>query len=212
MAINAVVHLVDDDEQVRRALAFLLGTAGMAVRLHESALQFLEKLNDIQPGCIVSDVRMPGMDGLSLQRTLKEKGIDMPMIIMTGHADVALAVAAMKAGAVDFIEKPFDDESLLGAVRLALSRYDAAGQSSGEIGQIRARAEGLSARERQVMEGLLAGHPNKTIAYDLAISPRTVEVHRANVMTKMAAKSLPELVRMAMLAGLLETSRFQKNV
>src|SRR5579872_3208745 len=211
MATNAVVHLVDDDEQVRRALAFLLGTAGLAVRLHESAQHFLEKLDDIQPGCIVSDVRMPGMDGLGLQRTLKEKGVDMPMIIMTGHGDVALAVAAMKAGAVDFIEKPFDDEVLLGAVRLALSRHETAGRSSGEIAQIRARADGLSARERQVMEGLLAGHPNKTIAYDLAISPRTVEVHRANVMAKMAAKSLSELVRMAMLAGLSGDSGFSKN-
>ena len=211
MSINAVVHLVDDDEQVRRALAFLLGTAGLAVRLHKSALQFLEKLDDIQPGCIVSDVRMPGMDGLSLQRTLKEKGVDMPIIIMTGHADVALAVAAMKAGAVDFIEKPFDDEALLGSVRLALSRYDVAGQSNGQVAQIRARAEGLSGRERQVMEGLLAGRPNKTIAYDLAISPRTVEVHRANVMAKMAAKSLSELVRMAILAGLSEDPKFQKS-
>lgn len=211
MPINAVVHLVDDDEQVRRALAFLLGTAGLAVRLHESALHFLEKLDDIQPGCIVSDVRMPGMDGLGLQRALKEKGVDMPMIIMTGHADVALAVAAMKAGAVDFIEKPFDDEALLGSVRLALSRYDVAGQSNDQVARIRARAAGLSARERQVMEGLLAGLPNKTIAYDLAISPRTVEVHRANVMAKMAAKSLSELVRMAISAGLSENPKFQKS-
>ncbi|MGZ5920299.1 MAG: response regulator FixJ [Rhizomicrobium sp.] len=211
MPINAVVHLVDDDEQVRRALAFLLGTAGLAVRLHESALHFLEKLDDIQPGCIVSDVRMPGMDGLGLQRALKEKGVDMPMIIMTGHADVALAVAAMKAGAVDFIEKPFDDEALLGSVRLALSRYDVAGQSNDQVARIRARAAGLSTRERQVMEGLLAGLPNKTIAYDLAISPRTVEVHRANVMAKMAAKSLSELVRMAILAGLSENPKFQKS-
>ncbi|MES2292641.1 MAG: response regulator FixJ [Pseudomonadota bacterium] len=211
MPINAVVHLVDDDEQVRRALAFLLGTAGLAVRLHESALHFLEKLDDIQPGCIVSDVRMPGMDGLGLQRALKEKGVDMPMIIMTGHADVALAVAAMKAGAVDFIEKPFDDEALLGSVRLALSRYDVTGESNDQVARIRARAAGLSARERQVMEGLLAGLPNKTIAYDLAISPRTVEVHRANVMAKMAAKSLSELVRMAILAGLSENPKFQKR-
>ncbi len=133
------------------------------------------------------------------------------MIIMTGHADVALAVAAMKAGAVDFIETPFDDEALLGSVRLALSRYDVAGQSNDQVAQIRARAAGLSARERQVMEGLLAGLPNKTIAYDLAISPRTVEVHRANVMAKMAAKSLSELVRMAILAGLSENPKFQKS-
>ncbi len=203
MAISAVVHLIDDDEHVRRALAFLLGTAGLAVRLHESGVHFLDNLEGLQPGCIVSDVRMPGIDGVELQRKLKEKGIDMPMIIMTGHADVALAVAAMKAGAVDFIEKPFDDELLLSAVRMALSRYDQAGKSLAEAAQIRARADALSARERQVLEGLLAGHPNKTIAFDLGISPRTVEVHRANVMAKMGAKSLSGLLRMAMLAKLV---------
>ena len=203
MATSAVVHLIDDDEHVRRALAFLLGTAGLAVRLHESGVHFLENLEGLQPGCIVSDVRMPGIDGVELQRKLKEKGIDMPMIIMTGHADVALAVAAMKAGAIDFIEKPFDDEVLLSAVRMALSRYDQAGESLAEAVQIRARADALSARERQVLEGLLAGNPNKTIAFDLGISPRTVEVHRANVMAKMGAKSLSSLLRMAMLAKLV---------
>lgn len=203
MATSAVVHLIDDDEDVRKALAFLLGTAGLAVRIHESGVHFLENLEGLQPGCIVSDVRMPGLDGLELQRKLKEKGVDMPMIIMTGHADVGLAVAAMKAGAVDFLEKPFDDELLLSAIRVALSRYDQAGQSQAEAAQIRARAESLSARERQVLEGLLVGHPNKTIAFDLGISPRTVEVHRANVMAKMGAKNLSGLLRMAMLANLV---------
>lgn len=203
MATSAVVHLIDDDEDVRKALAFLLSTAGMAVRVHESGLRFLESLEGLQPGCIVSDVRMPGLDGLELQRKLKENGVDMPMIIMTGHADVGLAVAAMKAGAIDFLEKPFDDELLLSAVRTALSRYDQADQSQAEAVQIRARAEALSVRERQVLEGLLAGHPNKTIAFDLGISPRTVEVHRANVMAKMGAKSLSGLLRMAMLANLV---------
>jgi two-component system, LuxR family, response regulator FixJ len=203
MATSAVVHLIDDDEHVRRALAFLLSTAGLAVRVHESGAHFLENLEGLQPGCIVSDVRMPGIDGLELQRKLKEKSIDMPMIIMTGHADVALAVAAMKAGAIDFIEKPFDDEVLLSAVRLALSRYDQAGESQAEVAQIKARADSLSKRERQVLEGLLAGHPNKTIAFDLGISPRTVEVHRANVMAKMGAKGLSGLLRMAMLAKLV---------
>ena len=200
MSNDAIIHLIDDDEHVRRAVAFLLGTAGFAVKLHESAASFFAGLDRQQPGCIVSDVRMPGMDGVELLRRLKEKGVDMPMIIMTGHADVALAVAAMKAGAVDFIEKPFDDEVLLSAVRLALSRYARADQSGTEVGQIRARMESLSPRERQVLDGLLAGHPNKTIAYDLSLSPRTVEVHRANLMTKMGAKSLSDLVRMAMVA------------
>jgi len=200
MPNNAIVHLIDDDEDVRRALAFLLGTAGLAVRVHESAVRFLEDLPGVQPGCIVSDVRMPGMDGLELQRRLKEMKVAMPIVIMTGHADVPLAVQAMKAGAVDFIEKPFDDEVLLSAVRSALGRFENADRSAAEAAQVQARIDALSAREKQVLDGLLAGHPNKTIAYDLAISPRTVEVHRANVMTKMNASSLSDLVRMAMLA------------
>lgn len=203
MSNGAVVHLIDDDEDIRRALAFLLGTAGLAVRVHESALKFLEKLDTLQPGCIVSDVRMPGMDGLELQQKLKAMGVEMPIIIMTGHADVPLAVQAMKAGAVDFIEKPFDDEILLSAIRIALDVYDKSGQSSTEIAQIQARLDTLSAREREVLVGLLAGHANKTIAYDLELSPRTVEVHRANVMSKMKARSLSELVRMALLAKAL---------
>ena len=203
MSNGAVVHLIDDDEDIRRALAFLLGTAGLAVRVHESALKFLEKLDTLQPGCIVSDVRMPGMDGLELQQKLKAMGVEMPIIIMTGHADVPLAVQAMKAGAVDFIEKPFDDEILLSAIRIAFDVYDKSGQSSTEIAQIQARLDTLSAREREVLVGLLAGHANKTIAYDLELSPRTVEVHRANVMSKMKARSLSELVRMAMLAKAL---------
>jgi two-component system response regulator FixJ len=200
MPTNAVIHLIDDDEHVRRAVAFLLGTAGFAVRVHESAVLFFENLDGLQPGCIVSDVRMPGMDGVELQRRLKDKGVAMPMIIMTGHADVALAVSAMKAGAVDFIEKPFDDEVLLTAVRTALAQYAQAGQTTGETSLIRSRLETLSEREKQVLEGLLSGHPNKTIAYDLDLSPRTVEVHRSNLMAKMGAKSLSDLVRMAMLA------------
>ena len=203
MSNGAVVHLIDDDEDIRRALAFLLGTAGLAVRVHKSALKFLENLDTLQPGCIVSDVRMPGMDGLELQQKLKTMGVAMPIIIMTGHADVPLAVQAMKAGAVDFIEKPFDDEILLSAIRIALDVYDKSGQSSTEIAQIQARLDTLSAREREVLVGLLAGHANKTIAYDLELSPRTVEVHRANVMSKMKARSLSELVRMAMLAKAL---------
>lgn len=200
MPTNAVIHLIDDDEDVRRSMSFLLGTAGLAVRVHESALRFLDQLSDLQPGCIITDVRMPGMDGLELQQRLKELGIGMPVIVMTGHADVPLAVQAMKAGAVDFIEKPFGDDVLLSSVRIALRVHERNGQSHAEAAQIQAKLEALSARERQVLDGLLAGHPNKTIAYDLSLSPRTVEVHRANVMTKMGANSLSELVRMTMLA------------
>lgn len=202
MSNNAVIHLIDDDEDVRRSTSFLLGTAGLAVRVHETALQFLERLADLQPGCIITDVRMPGMDGLELQQRLKEMGVVMPIIVMTGHADVPLAVQAMKAGAIDFIEKPFNDEVLLSAVRIALEAHEKGGRSTAETANVQAKVDSLSARERQVLEGLLAGHPNKTIAYDLNLSPRTVETHRANVMTKMGANSLSELVRMTVLANI----------
>jgi two-component system response regulator FixJ len=203
MASNAVVHLIDDDEGVRQAVAFLLSSAGLAVRVHESAVAFLGVLPSLQPGCIVSDVRMPGMDGLELQRRLKALGVTLPMIVMTGHADVSLAVEAMKAGAVDFIEKPFDDELILSAIRAALDLYDKTGYRETEIAQTQTKLKSLSPREREVLDGLLAGHPNKTIAYDLGLSARTVEVHRASLMTKMGATSLSELVRMSLVAGLL---------
>jgi two-component system response regulator FixJ len=199
---SAVIHLIDDDEAVRQALAFLLATAGHAVRVYESGEAFLSVAGTVQPGCIVSDVRMPGIDGLALQRRLKEIGVTLPVVIMTGHADVPLAVEAMKAGAVDFIEKPFDDEVLLSAIRVALTRQDETSKLSAESEAVRSKIELLSERERQVLEGLVAGHPNKTIAYDLALSPRTVEVHRANLMLKMGANSLSDLVRMAMMAGI----------
>ena len=146
---------------------------------------------------------MPGIDGLTLQRRLTERGVTLPVIVMTGHGDVPLAVEAMKAGAVDFIEKPFDDAILLSAIQSALSRYAEQGRRESEAAQIAAKANALSVRERQVLDGLIAGHPNKTIAYDLDISPRTVEIHRANVMTKMGANSLSDLVRMALLGGLI---------
>jgi two-component system response regulator FixJ len=202
MTDNAVVHLVDDDEDVRRALAFLLGTAGLAVRVYESATALLGRFDVSQRGCIVSDVRMPGIDGIQLLRQLKDRGVSLPVIIMTGHADVALAVGAMKAGAVDFIEKPFSDDILLTAIAAALQPRDSPGQLGSEaVAQVRARLNTLSEREKEVLDGLLTGHPNKTIAYDLGISPRTVEVHRASVMKKMSATSLSQLVRMTLLAG-----------
>jgi two-component system response regulator FixJ len=196
--MSDVVHLIDDDEDVRRGLSFLLGTVGFAVKVYESAVQFLDKSASNLSGCIVSDVRMPDMDGLQLLRRLKETGINLPVIVMTGHADVALAVEAMKLGAVDFIEKPFSDEVLIAAIRSALARQTSS--MSGDVEQIRSRIASLTERERDVLNGLLAGHPNKTIAFDLGLSPRTVEVHRAKVMTKMGASSLSELVRMALSA------------
>jgi two-component system response regulator FixJ len=193
-----VVHLIDDDEDLRRALSFLLGTAGFAVKVYQSALQFLEKCGPSPNGCVVSDVRMPDMDGLQLLRRLRDLGVALPVVIMTGHADIALAVDAMKNGAVDFIEKPFSDEVLIGAIRSALTSRNGAG--AGERAQVRTRLATLTSREREVLDGLMAGHPNKTIAYDLGLSPRTVEIHRANVMIKLAASSLSELVRMVISA------------
>lgn len=201
MPPSGLVHLIDDDEDVRRALAFLLGTAGLAVKVYESASVFLERCEDFQSGCVVSDVRMPGIDGLELLRQLQQKRARMPVVIMTGHADVPLAVAAMKGGAVDFIEKPFTDDVLLAAIQAAFERDRNTGRPPAEVAQIQNRLASLTPREKEVLDGLLAGFPNKTIAYDLGLSPRTVEVHRANVMTKMGASSLPELVRMTLVSG-----------
>lgn len=199
MSTSAVVHLIDDDDGVRRSLAFSLTTAGLAVRAYDSGVAFLESLASIQPGCIVTDIRMPGIDGLELQRKLLALDVKLPVIVMTGHADIRLAVDAMKAGAVDFIEKPFDDDVLLTAIRLAMDRLDRADGRQTEVRVIRERLASLSKREQEVLDGLVAGLPNKTIAYDLQLSSRTVEVYRANVMTKMGARSLSELVRMTLL-------------
>jgi two-component system response regulator FixJ len=200
MPADAIVHLIDDDEDFRKSLAFLLGTAGLAVKIYESAIQFLERFDGSQTGCIVSDVRMPGMDGLRFLQRLNEMGVKLPVVVMTGHADVAMAVQAMKAGAVEFIEKPFSDESMLEAIRTAMAR-SGGGQPAADVGQIRSRLASLTAREREVLDALIAGLPNKTIAYDLGVSARTVEVHRANIMTKMAANSFAELVRMTLSAS-----------
>ncbi len=200
MAASQVVHVIDDDADVRQSLAFLLSTEGHAVRVHDSALAFLKALPDAQDGCVLTDIRMPDMDGLELQRRLNELKAGFPVIIMTGHGDVSLAVTAMKAGAVDFIEKPFDDEALLSAVRTALARHAMDSERQARLAAVQARLAGLSSREREVLQGLVAGKANKVIAYDLGISARTVEVHRANVMTKMQADSLSELVRMVLAA------------
>jgi len=205
MQDSPIVHIVDDDAAVRQSLAFLLGSAGLAVRLYDSATAFLAGLPELKGGCLITDLRMPGMTGLELLHELRAKACGLPAIVVTGHGDVPLAVEAMKAGAIDFIEKPFDQESILNAVHAALERT---GRSdSGEGQAIAARLASLSERERQVLDGLIAGHPNKTIAHDLGISPRTVEVYRANLMTKMAARSLSELIRMAILADIASARR-----
>ena len=206
MPDNRIVHIVDDDEAVRQSLAFLLSSTGLAVRLYDSATAFLAGLASVKGGCLITDMRMPDMTGLELLHQLRAKACGLPAIVITGHGDVALAVEAMKAGAVDFIEKPFDQEAILTAVKAALER----GGEGGDTTAIAARLASLSERERQVLEGLIAGHPNKTIAYDLGISPRTVEVYRANLMTKMEARSLSELIRMAILARVTPTRRTSK--
>lgn len=199
MADSDLVHVVDDDVDVRKSLGFLLATADFAVRLHESATAFLLTATSSLDGCIVTDVRMPGIDGIEFLRQLRASGHTIPVIIMTGHADVALAVQAMKEGASDFIEKPFDDEMLIEAIRSALANRNQVNAAHPRSAEIRGRLATLSERERQVLDGLVSGLPNKTIAYDLGISPRTVEIHRANVMSKMGAGSLSHLVRMALI-------------
>jgi len=198
---SQVVHVIDDDADVRQSLAFLLSTVGIAVRVHDSANAFLRALPTIEGGCIVTDVRMPGIDGIELQRRLKADKNSMPVIVMTGHGDIALAVEAMKAGAADFIEKPYDDEVLIRAIKTALSQRREDSERRSAAAEVRDRLKLLSERERQVLKGLVAGKPNKIIAYDLGISPRTVEIYRANVMTKMRADSLSALVRMALQEG-----------
>jgi two-component system response regulator FixJ len=206
MQPEAVIYVIDDDEAVRQSIEFLLKTVGITVRSFESARAFFEVLPEIDGGCIVSDVRMPDITGIDLLRRVRESKPDLPVILITGHGDVPLAVEAMKLGAADFLEKPFDDDLLIASVRSALSQGADAAKRNAEIADIHDKLVGLSNRERQVLEGLVAGKPNKVIAFDLGISPRTVEIYRANLMTKMAANSLSDLVRMAMLAGIVESS------
>lgn len=202
MPADRHVYIVDDDEAVRDSLSVLLEAVGHRVRTFGLAKDFLDAAPALQVGCLIADIRMPEMDGLELQRTLNEQNLHFPMIVITGHGDVPLAVRAMKAGALDFIEKPFASPTILASVEAALARIEAAGQRDPIADAALAKLELLSPREREVLEGLLAGLPNKTIAYDLAISPRTVEIHRARVMDKMGARSLSELIRLALAAGL----------
>ncbi len=203
MAADAIVHVIDDDEAVRQSLEFLLRTSGMTARTYDSASSFLNALPAIEGGCVITDVRMPDITGIELLKRLGEMQIALPVIVITGHGDVPLAVEAMKYGAVDFLEKPYDDELLLGSVRAALDRAHQNAARDARRAEVEARLSALTNREREVLEGLVAGKPNKIIAFDLAISPRTVEIYRANVMTKMGAASLSDLVRMALVSGVM---------
>ena len=202
---SRTIHLVDDDEAIRRSASFMLRTSGYLVRTYASGIEFLDGVADAAPGCVLLDVRMPGMDGLEVQKALRERGIFLPVIVMTGHGDIAVAVQAMKGGAVDFIEKPFEKASLIGAIESGFERLDLAGQRHARAEEAQARLTVLTGRERDVLEGLVRGHPNKTIAYDLGISPRTVEIHRANLMSKLEVASLSEALRLAFAAGLGDT-------
>jgi two-component system response regulator FixJ len=204
MAHRGKVYIIDDDEAMRDSLNFLLDAADFHVTLYESAQHFLDALPGVDFGCVVSDVRMPGIDGIELLQRLKAGRSTFPVLIMTGHGDVPLAVEAMKLGAVDFLEKPFEDDRLIGMIEIALKLAEAGARSEAATLDIVARVESLSPRERQVMDGLVAGLSNKQIAREYNISPRTIEVYRANVMTKMEASSLSELVRMAMRAGAIK--------
>ena len=194
MTAEPTVYVIDDDAAVRDSTAFLLETADLKVRTYESAEMFLAE-PDRTPGCIITDVRMPGIGGLELARRIRDSGSSEPVIVITGHADVPLAIEAMRAGVVDFVEKPFDDEVLLGSIRRVLGQAEGALSADGQRREMASRFDSLSPRERDVLVGLVQGQANKAIAYDLSISPRTVEVYRANLMAKMKAQSLSELVR-----------------
>lgn len=199
-----IIHLVDDDEAIRRSAGFMLKTSGYKVSSYTSGVELLKQAKDLAPGCILLDVRMPEMDGLQVQEALKERGIGLPVIVMTGHGDVGVAVQAMKAGAVDFIEKPFEKQTLLSAIEIGRERLDQASARSARAEEAAARLKVLTSRETDVLVGLVRGLPNKTIAYDLGISPRTVEIHRANLMDKLRVRSLSEVLRIAFTAGIGE--------
>jgi two-component system response regulator FixJ len=202
-----LIYIVDDDEAVRGSLSLLLEARGYTVRSFASAPEFLAAARSLRPGCLIADIRMPEMDGLELQERLIEQALPFPLIVITGYGDVPLAVRAMKAGAIDFIEKPFAAETIINSAAAAFARLADPGDRDPLAATATAKLALLTPREREVLQGLLAGLPNKSIAYDLAISPRTVEIHRARVMDKMDARSLSELIRMSLAAGLLPPAR-----
>lgn len=200
MAKERFVHIVDDDDAVRRSAAFMLRHAGFQIESHVSGVAFLKAAKTAERGCVLLDVRMPEMDGLEVQREMATRGIDMPVIILTGHGDIAIAVKAMRAGAVNFIEKPYEKEQLLAALDEGFARLDRGHDKEMQASEAKVRLASLTGRERDVLNGLVTGYPNKTIAYDLGISPRTVEIYRANMMEKLRVRSLSEALRIAFIA------------
>ncbi|CAN5444118.1 response regulator FixJ [soil metagenome] len=197
-----MIHIVDDEEAIRRSAGFMLKTSGYAVSTYASGDAFLQAAKDAEPGCVLLDVRMPGMDGLEVQQVMAERGIAMPVVVLTGHGDITIAVRAMKGGAVDFIEKPFEKAVLLTAITAAFERLDDVEARAARGSDAAVAIAALTSREQDVLKGMAQGLPNKTIAFDLGISPRTVEVHRANLMAKLQVKSLSEALRIAFAAGL----------
>jgi two-component system response regulator FixJ len=200
MSEGKLVHLVADDDAVRRSVGFMLKTSGYQVKSYDSGTHFLKEAKALDPGCILLDIRMPGLDGLEVQQALREHGIALPVIIMTGHGDVPLSVRAMKAGAIDFIEKPFEKTVLLSAIELGFGSLHRSESGRERAKEAQVKLHALTPREREVLDGLANGLPNKTIAYDLGISPRTVEIHRANLMAKLEVRSLSEALRLAFAA------------
>jgi two-component system, LuxR family, response regulator FixJ len=198
------VYVVDDDDSVRRSVGFMLKTSGLAVQVFASAPEFLREVRKLDPGAVLLDIRMPEMDGLELQAELNKRGVTFPVIVMTGHGDVEVAVRAMKGGAVDFIEKPFDKAVVLESLTEAFERLGRSGKQTGRREEAQRRLNGLTPRERNVLEGLVVGYPNKTIGYDLGISARTVEIHRSNLMKKLEVTNISDLLRVAFAAGLGE--------
>ena len=197
-----LVHIVDDEDSIRRSLGFLLSTAGYRVRRWEDGVAFLKGVDANEPACVLLDVRMPGMDGLEVQAEMRDRGINLPVVVLTGHGDVAMAVRAMRSGAVDFLEKPFERKVLLNAVEAGFEQLADSEAQRERTDWARTQIAGLTQREREVLDGLACGFPNKTIAYDLGISSRTVEVHRANVMTKLDVANFADALRIAFGAGL----------
>lgn len=201
------VHVIDDEEAVRRSIGFMLKTSGLTVTTWDSGGAFLRAARSIEPGCILLDVRMPAMDGLEVQRTLARQGVALPVIVLTGHGDIGTAVTAMRQGAVDFLEKPFEKTALLAALEIGFDRLEQRSGAQASEREAQVRVAALTPREQDVLRGLARGHPNKTIAYDLGISPRTVEVHRANVMGKLGVHSLSDALRIAFAAGMGDEER-----